>query len=136
MSEITKEITKRLRCSWKDAKEMIDQAERELNSINLDNRKNAKDNNREEILEKVMELWKTRKPTAEQIDAKKKKKEADALEQERLEQRRKRAKQLQKDADFRWCIYIAASCGIVFLANSFFECRKRKTIEEYMEEIG
>jgi type IV secretory pathway component VirB8 len=133
MSEITKEITKSLRCSWKDAKEMIDHAERELK---LDNSKNAKDNNREEILEKVAELWKTRKPTAEEIEAKKKKKEAGALEQERLEQRRKRAKQLQKDADFRWCIYIAASCGVVFLANSLFECRKRKTIEEYMEEIG
>lgn len=108
-----------LGCSWKEAREMIEEAQASLGidaSTSIDEAQEAAN------FEKVKEIWETtRKPTTEQVAAKQKAREAQA-DQERLDKLQEgQDRQKQKDEDFRSGLLCCITCGMSIT------CRKSRT---------
>lgn len=80
MSGYEKQVTQQFGCTWKDAKEMIEQA-KEDRQIDGD----LNDSIYQDLLPRIAELWEARKPSHEEIQAKK------ALKKTQQEEERKKA---------------------------------------------
>ena len=122
------EVAKKLGCSWKEASDLIEDA---VKILGVDNDVT----NEEEIMRKVEELFEDRKPTAEELEARRIEKKKKKEEELAMERKLDRARQLKKDDDFKYCMLSCCTCGFLCMCNAFFGCWKKKPLEEYAEQL-
>jgi len=124
MPNYEKKAVEKVGCTWKDAKEMIQEAKESLGIEQVDD-----DNFEKEILPKVAELWEKRKPTPEEIEAKQRAKEAKERKEEDKREIEDQERRKKNDRDFVHTVLCCCSCGLSLWCTTGV-CKKDKPEED------